>query len=130
MTPKRGMPSGVSLRKIATYGEEVTLRSTVTATDTTSDWDDQTETETTATVDAMIQVAPGRTNRERTEYGQGVDADYDVFIHRDDIPAAFTIYDYDGAGMTEIERGNGHTYTIVRYAERSHGTVEIEAIRE
>lgn len=115
----------MSMRRIATYGEAVTFRSELTTTDTTTDWEAETTTETTKTVNAITREARSP-QRDRSETGDDLDIDRYVYVYEGDL-SEFTIYDYDGEGDTYVTI-SGAEYRVVRSEAYSTGTLRVEVV--
>jgi hypothetical protein len=131
------------MRRLATYGDDVTLRTEIRSVDTTTDWDDATETTVTTTVNAFVRPT-ATSQRDRSEEGDALDADATVYVYDDDLPDDFHLFDYGGthrhvSGRTapDTHTGDGDTYVThegveyiaARVTTRSNGILEIEAVR-
>ena len=114
------------MRRIATYGEEITLRSVTVAIDDTSDWEDETYTESTTTARAITRDAR-QPSRERDELGDEIDLDLVLYIYENDLDG-FTLHEYDDDGESWATV-NGTEYRIVRVRGYTTGTFRVEAVR-
>ena len=114
------------MRRIATYGDAVTLRSETTTIDATTDWEDESTTETETTVNAIVRDA-NRPSRQRDEVGDEIDLDVVAYIYADDLDG-FTLHEYDDDGDSWLTHDSTE-YRVVRVRGYTSGTYKVEAVR-
>ena len=117
---------GAVYRHIFRDGKEVTVTDRAVSHDETSDWDDETITESSSTEKALID-RPRFADRDRNIAERDVDVDF-VMHFRDDTPREFN----DG---TENERAatlitfDGEEYAIVNAVDMGDGSIRAEVQR-
>lgn len=123
----RGLPRGPSLRRVAQYGESLTLTNETVSVDSTDPWNDATTSTTTVTVNAFVERGT-QANSRRNDRADKTDADATVRIPEDEL-GGFTIRDYEG-DKTRITDNDGREYVVVQYHRTSNRVYECEVRRQ
>ena len=106
-------------RFIRRHGEQVTLKTYQLSHDETSDWDDETRTETTTTVQAVIARPRSSEANPPGEAGDRIPVDHIVYVRddisqdvndvNDDTPSIVSLYGADYTVLVAEDRPNGVT---------------------
>lgn len=117
----------VSRQLITKMGQSVSISSETVTVNQSSDWEDETYTETTATAKAIVS-RPRQGNRVGGEAESGVEVDRVIYF-RDDITDSITIYDGTGDATPTRVTIDGVEFTVVYFEDRGNGVVRCEVTR-